>query len=278
MFQRRKIRTAKSSYSKTNVKSRNLSTNVSYRRYKQQDFNNASFIVDILSFLVQNFIPINLDRQLDNENEGLYVRMLWDKYLPQAITRFIYLNENYNILRDPKLTYQKANTVVKKFIEENSNNINLLKIELEEHIKTIYHTYSLLYPKIFNRVNVFGLKNKNDFDFVFQSWKAKTQNGPVGPKIINELLMPTNQLLVTKILSKAKDPKDYQKRTVNEFEQAPLVSETVEVISNADEMPMQPPIAPAQKYMKDRVDGSARKTMDNVSKRRAEKKLIYKDN
>ena len=51
----------------------------------------------------------------------------------------------------------------------------------------------------------------------------------------------------------------------------PLVSETVEVISIADEMPMQPPIAPAPKYMKDRVDGSARKTMD-VSKR-AEKKI-----
>ena len=43
-------------------------------------------------------------------------------------------------------------------------------------------------------------------------------------------------------------------------------------------MPMQPPIAPAPKYMKDRVDGSARKMMDNVSKRRTEKKLIYKDN
>ena len=58
----------------------------------------------------------------------------------------------------------------------------------------------------------------------------------------------------------------------------PLLSETVEVISNADEMPMQPPIAPAPKYMKNRVDGSARKMMDNVSKRRTEKKLIYKDN
>ena len=68
------------------------------------------------------------------------------------------------------------------------------------------------------------------------------------------------------MLSKAKDPKDYQKRTINEFEQEPLVSETVEVISNADKMPMQRPIAPAPKYMKGTVDGSARKTMDNVSK------------
>ena len=56
--------------------------------------------------------------------------MLWKKCLPHAITRFIYLSKNYNILGDPKLTHQKANAVVKKFIEENSNNIILLKIEL----------------------------------------------------------------------------------------------------------------------------------------------------
>ena len=79
--------------------------------------------------------------------------------------------------------------------------------------------------------------------------------------------------MVTKLLSKAKDQKDYQKRAVKKFERRPLVSETIEVISNADDMPMQPPIAPAPKYMKDRVDGSARRTMENVSKRRAERKV-----
>ena len=70
MFQKIYIyKTAKSSYSNTKVKARNLLTNVSYRRYKQQDFNNASFAIDILLFLVQNFNPINLDRKLDNENK-----------------------------------------------------------------------------------------------------------------------------------------------------------------------------------------------------------------
>ena len=82
---KKKIRTAKSSYSNTKVKARNLLTNVSYRRYKQQDFNNASFVIDISSFLVQNFNPINLDRKFDHENERLYVRMLWDKCLPHAL-------------------------------------------------------------------------------------------------------------------------------------------------------------------------------------------------
>ena len=133
----------------------------------------------------------------------------------------------------------------------------------------------MLYPKIYNRVNDSGIKNKNDFNLVFQSWKAKRRNGPVGPKIINELLTPANQRLVTEILSKTKDPKDYQKRTVNKFEQMPLVSETIEVYSNTDGMPMQPPIVPTSKYMKYGVDSPARRTMENVSKRRAERNCNF---
>ena len=101
------------------MKAQNLLTNVSYRRYKQKDFKNASFIIDILSFLVQNFTPINLDKKLDNENERFYVKMLWDICLPHTFTRVIYVSENYNILNDPELTYQKANVIVKKFIEPN---------------------------------------------------------------------------------------------------------------------------------------------------------------
>ena len=57
--------------------------------------------------------------------------MLWDRCLPHAITRFIYSSKNYSILGDPKLTYQKVNGIVRKFVEENSNNINLLKIKME---------------------------------------------------------------------------------------------------------------------------------------------------
>ena len=56
-------------YSSTKVKTRNLLTNVSYRKFKQSDFNKTSFIADILSFLVQNFNRINLERKLDVDKE-----------------------------------------------------------------------------------------------------------------------------------------------------------------------------------------------------------------
>ena len=56
-------------YSNTKVKTRNLLTNVLYRRFKQSDFNKTNAIVDILSFLVQNFNPINLYIKFDTEKE-----------------------------------------------------------------------------------------------------------------------------------------------------------------------------------------------------------------
>ena len=100
--------TAKSNYNSTKVKARNLLTNVSYRRYKQKDFNNASFITDILSFIVQNFTPINLDRKLDDEKEKMMVKYLWDECIPYNFIPFIYKSENHVVLSNPKLTYQKA--------------------------------------------------------------------------------------------------------------------------------------------------------------------------
>ena len=56
-------------YNNTKVKTRISLTNVSYRSFKQSDFNKNSFLIDILSFLVQNFNPINLERKLDIEKE-----------------------------------------------------------------------------------------------------------------------------------------------------------------------------------------------------------------
>ena len=59
----------KTDYSNTKVKARNLLTNVSYRRFKQSDFYKDSFLIDILSFMVQNFNPVNLDIKLEIEKE-----------------------------------------------------------------------------------------------------------------------------------------------------------------------------------------------------------------
>ena len=66
-------------YSNTKVKTRNLLTNVFYRRFKQRDFNKKKLILNIMSFLTQNFNPINSDRKLDQEKERDMVKFLRER-------------------------------------------------------------------------------------------------------------------------------------------------------------------------------------------------------
>ena len=68
----------KTKYSNTKVKSRNLLTNVSYRRYKPEDVEKVNFVVDAFSFLTQNLNPTGLDRKLETALERDYVKMIWD--------------------------------------------------------------------------------------------------------------------------------------------------------------------------------------------------------
>ena len=100
-------------YINTKVKTRNLLT-VFYRRFNQSDFNKKSFIVDILSFLVQHFNPVNLDIKLDTDKERETIIFLWDKCIPNDFVQFIYKQNNYNQISRPSLTYQKPNTIVKE--------------------------------------------------------------------------------------------------------------------------------------------------------------------
>ena len=98
-------------------------TNVTYRRFKQSDFHNDSFIIEILLFLVQNFNPVYLDIKLDVAKEREMVKFL--------------------------------------------------KFKIEEKFELIHYVYLLLFSKIYNRTNNFGIKRKNDFDFNFQLCKKK---------------------------------------------------------------------------------------------------------
>ena len=92
-------------YSNTKVKTRNLLTNVSYRRFKQTDFKKSNFIIDIMSFLTQNFNPINLDRKLDSEKERNMVKFLWDECIPHDFVHYMYSSKNFDLVSSPYVTY-----------------------------------------------------------------------------------------------------------------------------------------------------------------------------
>ena len=148
-------------------------TNVAYRRFKQSDFHNNSFIIDILSFLVQNFNPVNLDIKHDNDKEREMVKFLWDECVPHYFVSFSYKEKQYNEVSQTNLTYQKANNIVKEYLSEDVNRINHLKFKIEDKFELIHYVHSLLFSKIYNRTNNFGIERKNEFDFNFQLWKEK---------------------------------------------------------------------------------------------------------
>ena len=52
-----------------------------------------------------------------------------------------------------------------KFIEEDPQHFELLKAALREHLHTIQYVYSMLFQKIYNKTNKFGINNKSQFDF-----------------------------------------------------------------------------------------------------------------
>ena len=132
----------RSDYSNTKVKTRNLLANVSYRRFKQSDFHKNNFIINI-SFLVQNFNPVNLDIKLDADKERETIKFLWDQFIPVEFVQFIYKHKYFTQISQPSLTYQKANAIVKEYLMEDRNRINQLKFKTEEKFELIHHIYSL---------------------------------------------------------------------------------------------------------------------------------------
>ena len=149
-----------SDYSNTKVKARNFLTNVFYRRFKQSDFMKDSFVIDLLSFLVQNCTAINLKIKLETEKKRDMVKFMWDVCIPHEFVNFMLQYKSYNIISQPNLTYQKANVIVKNYLLEDDNRINHLKYKMAEKFNLIHYIYSFLYAKIYNRTNIFGINEK----------------------------------------------------------------------------------------------------------------------
>ena len=75
-------------YSSTKIKARNL-TNASYRRFKNEDIDKPSFVVNIMTFLVRNLNLLDLERKIETDTERNHVKMIWDKCLARKFTVFV---------------------------------------------------------------------------------------------------------------------------------------------------------------------------------------------
>ena len=97
----------RSDYSNSKVRARKLLTNVTYRHFKQSDFMKGSFVTDLLSFLVQNCNPLNLEIKLETEKEREMIKFMWDICIPHEFVSFMLKHNSYNVISQPNLTYQK---------------------------------------------------------------------------------------------------------------------------------------------------------------------------
>ena len=181
-------------YSCTKVKARNLLTNVGYRRFKDSDFQKTNFVVDILSFMVYNCNPTNLEIKLETEKEREMIKFLWDACVPNDFTKYLLQQKQFNIISQTNLTYQKSNKIVLNYLVKNSaEKLVQLKYKLNEKFNLVHYIYSALYAKIYNRINHFGIKRKNDFDYQFQIWRKEKQTKNLGKEPINYLNRKVNK-------------------------------------------------------------------------------------
>ena len=195
------------------------------------------------------------------------VKFLWDECIPHDFVLYMYKQNNYTEISKPNLTYQKSNNIVKNYLLEESNQINLLKFKIEEKFPLIHYLYLMLFSKIYNRTNNFEIKNKNNFDFYFRTWKNRKTAGAIAPKILKQLPLPQANQKTTEVLSTAKDPSNYQDKEVQKNEQIP----TYIKMSDDDEL-ISPTIANVT------IDNFVKNTVDeNVVKQRvAKRKMLEK--
>ena len=166
-------------------------------------------------------------------------------------------------------------------------NIDLLKSALRNHLRTIQYVYSLLFPKIYNRTNRFGINNKSHFDFIFNNW-THHKNTIVLPtptknrvfeqptkKIVPEIdITQQQQQQKEEILAAGKRPESYEKRVAHPFEQKPEKNNEVVTLSPPPPPPALSavlPMAPSKSF--NAAAPTAKSVMDaKIAKRGAEKK------
>ena len=86
------------------------------------------------------------------------------------------MKDNFTQLCQAQITFQKANDVVKNFIEEDEANIELLRQHLEKYAIIYQFLYANLFPKVYAHNNHFGRHNTSIFEYTHHEWYFKKTN------------------------------------------------------------------------------------------------------
>ena len=135
-----------SDYSHTKVKSSNFLTNISYRQLNKNDHSNVSFVLDYISFIMQNLNLFSLERKFNSQTDQHYVNILWEKCLSKRLYRIVCREENFMILNQWNVTNQKATKIVEENVQKMKKTVALHEY-FREYQLIYQYVYSLLFPK-----------------------------------------------------------------------------------------------------------------------------------
>ena len=139
---------------------------------KQKDYDNQYFVIDLFSYILLHFNPINLERKFFEDDDKDYINMTRVKCMPKELLDFIIQEYYFKVLYNLEFKYATDIDIIKQFMLANPNFMNLLINNFKQHALKYQYMYSNLFQKYFYRVDNHGLKCKLEFDSAFKEWKS----------------------------------------------------------------------------------------------------------
>ena len=159
---KKKARANRLPYSCTKMKARNFLSNISYRHISDKDFQNANFVIDMLSYILLYIKPFFLMVTYSDREQQDMVKMLWEKCLPIRFYEHIILNSG-------KLNFNQAKQIVLSYVQQPDIWQELLKTVIKNQV--IYqYIYSMLFPLNYLQTNKYGIKLRNGFSLCYSEW------------------------------------------------------------------------------------------------------------
>ena len=226
----------KRKYSTTKVKTRNLLTNLSFVRINNLDFENKSYVLDILTFIVQYLNIFLLDIKLETDLERNMLTFIWQNCLPFNLTNFISNEDNYYTLTKNNVKFKEVYLIIQNYMSLDERNYNEAKEMLKKNFDPIRYVFSSLFPKIYSRTNEIGREIKSKFDYNFLLWFNSGNDYKEKQKYDFKIQQQQQQQQQQQRKHGGKNMEDYKDRTfINEFEQKPIKNDLLEVIEILDD-------------------------------------------
>ena len=161
-IKKKKARANRLPYSCTKMKARNFLSNISYRHISDKDFQNANFVIDMLSYILLYIKPFFLMVTYSDREQQDMVKMLWEKCLPIRFYEHIILNSG-------KLNFNQAKQIVLSYVQQPDIWQELLITVIKNQV--IYqYIYSMLFPLNYLQTNKYGIKIRNGFSLCYSEW------------------------------------------------------------------------------------------------------------